>query len=287
MSLEERRAMIEREELEGLSVRWQCQILELGRSSFYYQPVALSAEDKIIMDMIDEIYTESPFYGARKISLELKDLGVPVGRCRTGSLMRLMGLEAVIPKRNLSKPHPDHPVYPYLLWGVEVTRTNQVWSMDITYVKLKRGFVYLAAVIDWKSRYVLSYRLSNTLTPDFCVEALKEALEYGTPEIMNTDQGSQFTSREFIAALKQNNIQISMDGRGRAADNIFVERLWRSVKYENVYLKGYETIPDAQAGLKEYFEFYNLNRKHQSLGYKTPWMVYSGLEVGQNQRTVA
>ena len=159
--------------------------------------------------------------------------------------------------------------------------------MYITYIKLKKGFVYLAAVIDWKSRYVLSWRLSNTLTPDFCVEALEEALEYGTPEIFNTDQGSQFTSQEFISVLKKHGIQISMDGRGRAADNIFVERLWRSVKYENVYLKGYETIPDAEAGLKEYFEFYNTQRRHQSLGYKTPWVIYSGLEVGQNQRSAA
>jgi putative transposase len=279
--------MIEREECEGLSVRRQCEILFMNRSSFYYEPVPVSAEDKVIMDLIDEIYTAWPFYGARKISLELKDFGIPVGRKRTTSLMRLMGLESVFPKRNLSKPHPDHPVYPYLLRGVEVTRTNQVWSMDITYVKLKRGFVYLAAVIDWHSRYVLSFKLSNTLTPDFCVEALNEALQYGTPEISNTDQGGQFTSREFIGVLKKNNIQISMDGRGRAIDNIFVERLWRSVKYENVYLKGYETIPDAEKGLKEYFEFYNLNRKHQSLGYKTPWLVYSGLEVSQKPNPVA
>ena len=279
--------MIEREECEGLSVRDQCGILGLCRSSLYYEPVPVSREDKVMMDLIDEIYTDKSFYGARKISLKLKELGVPVGRYRTGSLMRLMGLEAVFPKRNTSKPHPDHPVYPYLLRGAQITRSNQVWSMDITYIKLKKGFVYLAAVIDWKSRYVLSYRLSNTLTPDFCVEALEEALEYGTPEIFNTDQGSQFTSDEFITVLKKNGIQISMDGRGRAADNIFVERRWRSVKYENVYLKGYETIPEAEEGLKEYFNFYNTERHHQSLGYKTPWLVYSGLEVGQNQNLKA
>jgi len=279
--------MIEREECEGLSVRRQCEILFMNRSSFYYEPVPVSAEDQVIMDLIDEIYTAWPFYGARKISLELKDFHIPIGRKRTASLMRLMGLEAVFPKRNLSRSHPDHPVYPYLLRGVEIVRSNQVWSMDITYVKLKRGFVYLAAVIDWHSRYVLSFKLSNTLTPDFCVEAMEEALQYGTPEISNTDQGSQFTSQEFIGVLKKNNIQISMDGRGRAIDNIFVERLWRSVKYENVYLKGYETIPDAEVGLKEYFEFYNLNRKHQSLGYKTPWLVYSGLEVSQKPNPVA
>lgn len=279
--------MIEREECEGLSVRDQCGILELCRSSLYYEPVPVSHEDKVVMDLIDEIYTDKPFYGARKISLKLKELSVPIGRYRAGSLMRLMGLEAVFPKRNTSKPHPDHPVYPYLLRGVEITHSNQVWSTDITYIKLKKGFVYLAAVIDWKSRYVLSYRLSNTLTPDFCVEALEEALEYGTPEIFNTDQGSQFTSDEFITVLKKNGIQISMDGRGRAADNIFVERLWRSVKYENVYLKGYETIPEAEAGLREYFNFYNTERHHQSLGYKTPWLVYSGLEVGHNQNLKA
>lgn len=280
--------MIEREECEGLSVRDQCEILELGRSSFYYEPVPVSAEDKAIMDKIDEIFTECPFYGARKISRKLKALGISSGRRHTGSLMRLMGLEAIFPKRNLSKSHPDHPVYPYLLRGVEITRANQVWSMDITYIRLKKGFVYLAAVIDWKSRYVLSYRLSNTLTSDFCVEALKEALEYGTPEIFNTDQGGQFTSEDFIGELKKHpSIRISMDGRGRATDNIFVERLWRSVKYENVYLKGYETISDAVSGLREYFNFYNTERFHQSLGYKTPWVVYSGLEVGQDQKLTA
>ena len=279
--------MIKREECEGLSVREQCQILKLGRSSFYYDRAPVSVQDKALMDKIDEIFTRWPFLGARKISKKLKENGLPIGRRHTGTLMRLMGLEAVFPKRNLSKPHPDHPVYPYLLRGVEITRSNQVWSMDITYVKLKKGFVYLAAVIDWKSRYVLSYRLSNTLTADFCVEALEEALSYGTPEIFNTDQGSQFTSDEFTSVLKERGIQISMDGRGRATDNIFVERLWRSVKYENVYLKGYETILEAESGLKEYFNFYNTERHHQSLGYKTPWIVYSGLEVGQNQRLTA
>lgn len=276
--------MIEREECETLSVRRQCEILGLGRSSFYYEPVPVNAQDKAVMDKIDEIFTKWPFLGARRISRQLKENGIAVGRRHTGTLMRLMGLEAIFPKRNTSMPHPDHPVYPYLLRDVEITRVNQVWSTDITYIKLKHGFVYLAAVIDWKSRYVLSFRLSNTLTPDFCVEALNEALQYGTPEIFNTDQGSQFTSEEFIGALKKHpSIQISMDGRGRAIDNIFVERLWRSVKYENIYLKGYETIPDTEKGLKEYFNFYNTERHHQSLDYKTPWLVYSGLEAGQTQ----
>jgi putative transposase len=279
--------LIEREECSAVSVRRQCELIFFNRSSLYYAPVPVSPEDQSVMNQIDEIYTKWPFYGARRMSWELKRLGLFVGRKRTGRLMRLMGLEAVFPKRNTSKPHPGHPVYPYLLRGVTVNRTNQVWSMDITYIRLKQGFVYLAAVIDWKSRYVLSWKISNTLTTDFCVEALKEALTYGTPEIFNTDQGCQFTSEEFVKVLRDRKIQISMDGRGRALDNIFVERLWRSVKYENVYLKGYETIPDAEAGLREYFDFYNLQRHHQSLAYKTPWLVYSGLEVAQNPNPVA
>jgi len=242
-----------------------------------------SPEDLAIMNQIDEIYTKYPFYGARRMSRELKAQGYLAGRKHAGWLMRLMGLEAIFPKKNTSKPHPDHPVFPYLLRGVNVNRTNQVWSMDITYIRLRQGFVYLTAVMDWKSRYVLAWKISNTLTSDFCVEALKEALSYGTPEIFNTDQGSQFTSEEFVRVLKDCKIQISMDGRGRALDNIFVERLWRSIKYENVYLKGYETIPDVEAGLKEYFDFYNLKRHHQSLDYKAPWLVYSGLEMTQTQ----
>ena len=287
MSLEDRRALIEQEESSPVSVRRQCELLLLSRSGFYYDPVPVSPEDQAVMNLIDEIYTKYPFYGSRRMSWELKSLGSFVGRKRAGRLMRLMGLEALFPKRNISKPHPGHPVYPYLLRGLNITRTNQVWSMDITYIRLRQGFVYLAAVIDWKSRYVLSWKISNTLNNDFCVEALKEALEYGTPEIFNTDQGSQFTSEVFVRVLKDRGIQISMDGRGRALDNIFVERLWRSVKYENVYLKGYETIPDAEAGLREYFDFYNLKRHHQSLNYKTPWLVYSGLEVAQNPNPVA
>jgi len=279
--------LIEREESTPVSVRRQCELLFCSRSGFYYDPAPVSPEDQAVMNLIDEIYTKWPFYGARRMSRELKSRGFFVGRKHAGRLMRLMGLEALFPRRNTSKPYPGHPVYPYLLRGVNITRTNQVWSMDITYLRLRQGFVYLAAVMDWKSRYVLAWKISNTLTSDFCVEALKEALEYGTPEIFNTDQGSQFTSEDFVRVLKDRGIQISMDGRGRALDNIFVERLWRSVKYENVYLKGYETIPDAETGLKEYFDFYNLQRHHQSLAYKTPWLVYSGLEVAQNPNPVA
>jgi putative transposase len=285
--VEEKRALIAVESCEALSVREQCEVIGLNRSTFYYESVPVSEADKAVMDKIDEIYTAHPYFGARRMALELGDHKIRIGRKHTATLMRLMGLEAVFPKRNLSKRHPDHPVYPYLLRDVEITHANQVWSTDITYIKLGRGFVYLAAVIDWKSRYVLSWRISNTLTSDFCIEALKDALQYGTPEIFNTDQGSQFTDSKFIKVLVENGIRISMDGRGRALDNIFVERLWRSVKYECVYLKGFENIPQAEKGLKEYFEFYNMNRKHQSLRYKTPWIVYSGLEVVPNPNPVA
>jgi len=229
------------------------------------------------MDMLDAQYTRTPFYGVRNMTTYLRLLGYEIGKDHVRTLLRNMGLVAVFPKPNLSKPHPDNRIYPYLLRDVEITRPNQVWSTDITYIKLSGGFAYLVAVIDWYSRCVLSWRLSNTLEADFCVEALREAIEkYGTPEIFNTDQGTQFTSQEFIGLLTSHNISISMDGRGRCLDNIFVERLWRTVKYENVYLRGYQTIPEARAGLAEYFEFYNKERFHQSLDNKTPWQVYCG-----------
>jgi putative transposase len=239
------------------------------------------------MSAIDEEYTEAPFYGARKIAKELRLKGWTVGRKRVRRLMRLMGLEAVVPTKNTSKRNLEHKVYPYLLRGVSINRVNQVWGMDITYVRLGKGFAYLTAIIDWHSRYVISWRLSNTLSADFCVDCLKEALQYGTPETFNTDQGSQFTSEEFIQVLIQNKIRISMDGRGRALDNIFVERLWRTVKYENIYLKGYRTIPEAKEGLREYFDWYNMARLHQSLDYKTPWSMYAGLEIVAPEGIVA
>jgi putative transposase len=241
--------------------------------------VPLSEEDQRLMEAIDLEFTKTPFYGARKISRELKKKGWPVGRKRVRTLMRLMGLEAVVPKKNTSKRNPNHKVYPYLLRGVAINRVNQVWSMDITYVRLGRGFAYLTATIDWHSRYVIAWRLSNTLNSDFCVECLKDALQYGKPDIFNTDQGSQFTSEAFTKVLRDANIKISMDGRGRAVDNIFVERLWRTVKYENIYLKGYMTIPETREGLREYFDWYNMERLHQSLDYKTPWDIFSGLEM--------
>ena len=272
----EKRAMVEQKE-NRMSKRHQCELLGLNRGSFYYVPELPSEANIELMRLIDEIFTACPFYGVRRIRNRLWELGIAVGRKLVKTLMRWMGLVAIIPTRNLSKRNLAHKVYPYLLRGVKIDRVNQVWSTDITYIRLGHGFVYLTAVIDWHSRYVLAWRLSNSLDADFCVECLKDALQYGTPEIFNTDQGSQFTSDEFTKVLLDKNIAISMDGRGRALDNIFVERLWRSVKYENVYLKGYQTIPQAQAGLREYFDDYNMDRGHQSLGYRTPWGMYSGL----------
>jgi putative transposase len=260
------------------SVRKQCFIAGLNRSSWYYEPVPLSEEDRILMGLLDEQYTKTPFYGVRNMTTYLRQLGYAIGKDHTRTLLRTMGLSAIFPKPNLSKPHPENRIYPYLLRDLDVVRPNQVWCSDITYIRLSWGFAYLVAIVDWYSRCVLSWRLSNTLEADFCVEALREAIEkYGSPDVFNTDQGTQFTSQDFINVLVTNNISISMDGRGRCLDNIFVERLWRTVKYENIYLKGYQTIPDARTGLAEYFEFYNKERFHQSLDNKTPWAVYSGL----------
>ena len=259
----------------------------MNRSPLYYEPVPWSQDDVRLMNAIDELFTKKPTLGVRQMMWRLRDRGFAVGKKHVGTLMRHMGLEAIVPTKNTSKRNLQHPVYPYLLRDVSIDRVNQVWSMDITYIKIGNGFVYLAAVMDWHSRYVLAWRISNTLTADFCVECLKQALSYGRPEIFNTDQGCQFTSLEFTGVLIENGITISMDGRGRALDNIFVERLWRSVKYENVYLKGYQTIPEAQVGLREYFDFYNMGRIHQSLDYKTPWEIYSGLEIVDPRGIVA
>lgn len=278
MTVKEKRAMIEKVN-EKVSMRHQCELLELNRGSFYYEAELPSCVDIELMRRIDEIFTAHPYYGVRRIRNRLWEIGIAVGRKLVKTLMEWMGLVAIVPTRNLSKRNADHKVYPYLLRGVEINHINQVWSMDITYIRLGHGFVYLTAVIDWHSRYVLAWRLSNSLDADFCVECLNDALQYGKPEIFNTDQGCQFTSEGFTKVLLDKNIAISMDGRGRALDNIFVERLWRTVKYENVYLQGYQTIPEAQAGLREYFDFYNMQRGHQSLGYKTPWGMYSGLEI--------
>jgi putative transposase len=254
----------------------------LNRSSWYYEPAPLSELDQTMMKLLDEQYMKTPFYGVRNMTTYLRGIGYTVGKDHVRTLLRTMGLQAVFPKPNLSRPHPENRIYPYLLRDLDVVRSNQAWCADITYIRLAWGFAYLVAIVDWYSRCVLSWRLSNTLEADFCVEALREAIEkYGTPDVFNTDQGTQFTSQDFISVLTSNNISISMDGRGRCLDNIFVERLWRTVKYENVYLKGYQTIPEARSGLTEYFEFYNKERFHQSLDNKTPWQVYcQGLAKG-------
>ena len=255
----------------------QCELAGVNRSTVYAPHLAAKPDEQelALLVLIDVEYTRRPFYGSRKIKIYLRNLGHRINRKRVQRLMALLGLAGMAPGPNTSRPHPQHKIYPYLLRGVVVTRPNQVWSTDITYIRLPRGFVYLIAVIDWYSRRVLSWRLSNTMDSGFCVDCLEEALQnYGTPEIFNTDQGSQFTSEAFTGVLLKKSIAISMDGRGRALDNIFVERLWRSVKHEDVYLKGYATLPELLLGLTEYFVFYNTERTHQSLGYDTPDQVY-------------
>jgi putative transposase len=259
-----------------LSISRQCELLGLARSSFYYEPATETAENLALMRLIDQRYTDCPFYGSRKMATWLKEHGHAVNRKRVQRLMRLMGLEAVYPKPNLSAPGSGHKVYPYLLRGVTVGRVDQVWSTDITYVPLASGFMYLAAVIDWYSRYVIAWRLSNTLDGSFCLEVLEEALAQGRPEVFNTDQGVQFTARAFTGRLEAAGVAVSMDGKGRCLDNVFVERLWRTVKYEDVYLRGYETVPQLRQGLSRYFPFYNEERPHQALGYQTPRAVYRG-----------
>ena len=258
-----------------LSIRHQCDLLSLARSTFYYEPEPPSAEELDLMRLIDELYLECPFYGSRRIARELSKQGHPANRKRVQRLMRIMGLEGLAPGPNTSRPHPEHVKYPYLLTGLAIIRPNQVWAADITYIPLQYGFVYLVAIIDWSSRYVLAWRLSNTLDAAFCVDALEEALEHwGKPEIFNTDQGAQFTAEVFTDVLKSHGIQISMDGKGRCRDNIFVERLWRSLKYEEVYLKTYADERDARRNIAAYFTFFNNRRGHQGLGYDTPAAVY-------------
>ena len=260
---------------ESLSVTKQCALLDLPRSTFYHSPVPVSGVDLEIMSLIDRCHLKYPFYGSRRIRGWLIDEGHCVNRKRIQRLMRTMGLTALYPGRNLSLANQAHKIYPYLLRNLIIDRPNQVWSTDITYIPMAKGFVYLVAVIDWYSRRVLSWRLSNTMDTSFCIDSLEEAIEQnGAPEIFNTDQGSQFTSEEFTGVLKSNGIAISMDGKGRWVDNVFVERLWRSVKYEEVYLHAYDDIKSARKSLKRYFTFYNEERKHQSLGYQTPDQVY-------------
>lgn len=254
----------------------QCALAGVSRGSYYYRSAPEDALTINLMHRIDTLYTDYPFYGSRRMTAALKRLGYRVNRKRIRRLMAKMGLEAIYPKPNSSQSHPEHRVYPYLLNDLAIERPNQVWSTDITYVRLTQGFAYLVAVIDWYSRKVLAWYLSNTMDTGFCLDCLEAALRHGQPEVFNTDQGSQFTSREYTGRLLDAGIQISMDGRGRALDNVFVERLWRSVKYENIYVKGYETMNEAKTGLAEYFQFYNETRPHQSLNYATPHEVHGG-----------
>ena len=250
-------------------------MLGLAHSSFYYRPHGETAENLQLMRLLDEQYTRTPYYGIRRMTAWLqKSLGKAVNHKRVARLLRQMGLEAIYPKPRLSRPDAQHKIYPYLLRGVAIERPNQVWSSDITYVRLQTGYVYLVAIMDWFSRYVLSWELSVTMESEFCVSALDRALRVGRPEIFNSDQGSQFTSVDFIRPLEAHGIRVSMDGRGRALDNVFVERLWRTVKYEEVYLKDYVSVPMALDSLAIYFRFYNGQRLHQSLGYRTPASVY-------------
>ena len=252
-----------------VSIRKQCELVGLSRSSCFYQAKGENAANLALMRRIDEVYTRWPFYGSRRIADELG-----ASRGRVQRLMRVMGIEAIYPKRRTTWPGDGHKIYPYLLRNVEITRVNQVWSSDITYVPLLRGWLYLVAVLDWASRKVLSWRLSNTLDGRFCLAALEESLAHARPEVFNTDQGCQFTAQCYTGRLAEAGVAISMDGRGRALDNAFIERLWRSVKYEEVYLRDYASVGEAEASLRSYFAFYNHRRRHQSLGYRTPADVY-------------
>lgn len=258
----------------AISVVRQCELLGLPRSSYYYAVCGPSQRDLRQMRMIDEEYTRHPFRGSRRMRDYLQEQGESACRDRVRRLMRLLGLQAIYPKKRLSLGNKEHEKHPYLLRGLRIARPDQVWCSDITYIRLKGGFVYLVAVMDWCSRAVLSWDLSNTLDTEFCATALDRALERSTPEIFNTDQGSQYTSHQFTGRLKESGVRISMDGRGRAFDNIMIERLWRSVKYEEVYLKEYASVWDCRNGLRRYFEFYNQERRHPGLGRRTPWDVY-------------
>lgn len=271
----------------NLTISRQAEMLGLARRSYYYKPVVNETEQrrlKLQLNAIDETYTQYPFYGTRRMQVELEqEYGICIGRERIRHLMQQLGLEAIYPKPNTSKPTPGHAIYPYLLKGLAITQPNQVWGTDITYIRTQEGFVYLVAFLDWFSRYVVSWQLADSLENSFVLQALNEALGFmadcglGVPDICNSDQGSHFTSEAYLGLLEQAGVRISMDGRGRCLDNIFTERLWRSVKYENVFLSSYQNLQEAQAGLSEYFQFYNHKRRHQSLDYRTPASVYFGL----------
>ena len=280
MSPGRRRKMVDREH-PSLPIVRQCALLGVSRSSLYYRAKEASEADLCLMGEMDRQYLETPFYGSRRMKAWLERQGIPVSRKRVQRLMRVMGLRAIYRRPRTSQPAPEHRVYPYLLRNASVTRPNQVWAADITYLPMARGFLYLVVVMDWHSRYVVAWRLSNTLEAGFCADALTEALARGRPEVFNTDQGSQFSSREFTQVLQDRGVKISMDGKGRYADNIFVERLWRTVKYEEVYLKAYVNAGEARRELGAYFRFYNNQRPHQALGYRTPAEVFHGEEEVQ------
>ena len=274
MSRAERRAMVERAD-RVLPVSQQCRLLAVSRSAVYRKPAEVSAEDLALMTLIDRQYLARPYYGSRRMAAWLATQGHVVNRKRVRRLMRRLGLTAIYQRPNTSKPAMAHKIYPYLLGGLAIERVNQVWCSDVTYIPMAKGFLYLVVIMDWVSRAVLAWRLSNTLAADFCVEALEEALaRYGRPEIFNTDQASQFTSDDFTGTLKRHGVMISMDGKGRCMDNIFVERLWRSLKYEEVYLNAYATVAEAKTGIGAWLSFYNEERQHQSLGSRTPRQIY-------------
>lgn len=274
IDLERKRSLLESGE-KTFSQRKQCELLGLARSGLYYRPRGPSIEDLKLMRAIDEQYLKTPFYGRRRMTIEMRKQGFFTGEKRVRTAMRVMGLEAVYPKPNLSKNNSEHKKYPYLMRNMKVVHANQAWAGDITYIPLHRGFGYLFAIIDWYSRYVIEWELSNLLAVDFCIEALERSLKKKHPEIFNTDQGVQFTSCCFTERLEKEGVRISMDGKGRALDNVFVERLWRSVKYEDIYPKSYNNLREVGEGLKNYFHFYNEDRPHQGLGYRTPAEVYN------------
>ena len=274
MDVKAKRALINPKDFK-LSIKRQCELLGLNRSSYYSKAKSLSPRDYEILKKMDEIFTEHPYYGARRMMHVLRAEGIKVGRKKVRRYYEILGIEAIYPKMNLSKRNQAHKVYPYLLKGLEITKPYQVFSTDITYIRLKQGFVYLVAVMDWYSRYILSWKVSISLSNEFCVEALEEALEkYGKPEIFNTDQGVQFTSKNFTTVLEKNDIKISMDSKGRALDNVFIERFWRSLKQEKIYRIDLETVKEAKAAIEDYMNFYNNHRPHQSLEYKTPKDVH-------------